>query len=131
VKRVSLATIVGILALSIVVPSEIMAQSVGPAGVPGLTHNPGGGSVGPAGVPGLTHNPSGGSVGPAGVPGLTHNPSGGSVGPAGVPGLTHTPPEPWVPPAGWVDWVNEDLPDIVTAWLLAIPEILKGMPWPK
>jgi hypothetical protein len=113
VKRLSLTCLVGILTVLAVPSQETWAQSQGPVGIPGAD-------------PRIIYNKPGGSTVPSLVPGIEVI-GGGSTVPSQVPGIIYDPPEPWKPPQGWVDWVDEDLPDILTVWLKAVPDLIRSI----
>jgi len=125
VKRLSLTCLVGILTVLAVPSQETWAQSSVPGGIPGAIYNSGGGSGVPTATPGAIYNPGGGSGVPTATPGAIYNPGGSSNVPSATPGAHYNPPPPWKPPQGWVDWTNEDLPDILTVWLKALPDLIQ------
>lgn len=72
-----------------------------------------------SGVPPGNVSGGGSGVPPGNVSG------GGSTVPSMIPDITHTPSPPFVWPEGWRDFVNDDLPDVVTEWLKAVPDLIK------
>lgn len=136
-----LLVLLGFLCL-IAKASTAIGQSVHPSVIPGLNsagdhtpvhpgvipglNSPGTGTpIHPGNIPGLNSTNNHTPIHPGVIPGLNSSGAETPIHPSIIPGLTYNPPPPWVWPEGWQDFVNEDLPDVLKAWLMAIPELLE------
>lgn len=128
-KRLSLTCLVGILTVLAVPSQETWAQVGVPGGPPGLHFPPGDETTLPPVFPSGGFPPGYGPV-PNGLPDVIYLPEGGSTVPNGLPDIIYIYPEPGEGRTRWTDWVNNDLPDILTEWLKAVPDFIIGR-WGK